>query len=140
MSRVVNTNSPGKRRHYHMRSCAELLRHLSQKQDIDAEACDMLGALVFSLQAIDDTLQEAIDAWEKRDYWMKAEQFRQEWAWVSANMDHLVAILREEDWATIPTVLARLFPHFQEITINKNMRSPDLWNGKYEKFQQEFVH
>ncbi len=139
MSRVVNTNSPGKRRHYHMRSCAELLRHLSQKQDIDTEARDMLAALVFSLQGIEDTLQEAIVAWEKRDYWMKAEQFRQDWSWVGMHQDQLIATLRDEEWRAIPGIMAQMFQRFQDITINKNMRSPDLWKGMHEKFQQEYV-
>ena len=33
MSRVINTDGPGKRRNQLMRTCAELLRRLSQKQE-----------------------------------------------------------------------------------------------------------
>lgn len=137
MSRVVNTNSPGKQRNYHMRSCAELLRHLSQKQSFDDEARDMLAALYFSLQGVENTLDNATDAWEKRDYWIKVEQFRQKWAWVESKIIELGAILRAEDWNRVPALITSLIPHFSDITINKLMRSSELWEGKYQQFLAE---
>jgi len=137
MSRVVNTNSPGKRRNQHMRSCAELLRRLSQKPAFDDESRDMLAALLFSLRGIDVSLEEAVAAWEKRDYWIKAEQFRQKWFWVQENVDELENLLRSEDWNQVPLKIMSLLPHFSEITINKFTRSPDLWDGMYQQFLEE---
>ena len=40
MARVINTNSPGKRRNAHMRTVAEILRHLGQKTTIDDSSKD----------------------------------------------------------------------------------------------------
>ena len=40
MGRVINTNSPGKRRSFHMRTIAEILRRLTQKPDVDDEVRD----------------------------------------------------------------------------------------------------
>lgn len=131
MSRVVNTNSPGKRRNYHMRSCAELLRHLSQKEGFDDESKDMLAAIVYALRGINETIDDAVEAWEKRDYWIKAERFRQEWDWVSSCYHDLHTTLREQQWQAVPQYMARLFPHFSGITINKFTRSEELWQGKY---------
>lgn len=136
MSRVVNTNSPGKRRNHHMRSCAELLRHLSQKQNVDDETRDMIAAMVFALAEIEKSIDDATDAWEKRDYWIKAEQFRERWAWVTRTQMALTMILHEEDWNNLPTQIVSVLPHFSEITVNKFTRSSDLWDGRYEAFKQ----
>ena len=79
MSRVINTNSPGKRRSAHMRTIAEILRRLSQQREVTTETRDMVAMLVFSLRAIDGTVEESVRAWEKRGYWKKADDFQQKW-------------------------------------------------------------
>jgi hypothetical protein len=86
-----------------MRSCAELLRHLSQKQKVDDETRDMIAAMVFALAEIEKSIDDATDVWEKRDYWIKAEQFRERWAWVTRTQMALTMILHEEDWNNLPT-------------------------------------
>lgn len=137
MSRVVNPDSQGKKRNQNMRSCAELLRHLSQKSTIDDEARNMLAAIVFALREIDDGLEESAAAWEKRDYWMKAEQFRQKWAWVGMTADELNGIIRAESWDKIPPLIVRLLPNFAEITITKLTRKSDLWDGQYQRLMDQ---
>jgi len=137
MSRVVNTNSPGKRRSYHMRSCAELVRRLSQKQTVDEEARDMLAALVYALRQMDSSLDEAVAAWEKRDYWVKAEKFRQKWYWVGAKADELASVLLSQDWNSVPQQIMSMVPLLADVTINKFTRTPTLWNGMYDRFLKE---
>jgi hypothetical protein len=74
MGRVVNTNNPGKIRSQLMRTSAELLRHLSQKTEVDDEVRDMVAQLVFCLRGIEEGIESSAEAWERRDYWLKAEQ------------------------------------------------------------------
>lgn len=138
MSRVVNTNNPGKRRSQNLRACAELLRHLSQKPEMDEEAKDMLAAMVFALREVEKSLDEAVVAWEKRDYWIKAEQFRQKWTWTGLSLDTLVAILKKEDWAALPMFMVKTLPYFADIKINRVTRQPSLWEGKYDLLSQEW--
>ena len=83
MARVINTNSPGKRRSAHMRTIAEILRRLSQQQAVNQETKDMVATLVFCLRAIDSTVEESLRAWEKRGYWKKSDDFQQRWWWAS---------------------------------------------------------
>jgi hypothetical protein len=137
MARVINNSTPGKRRNYHMRSCAELLRRLSQKEAMDDESRDMLAALVMSLRAIDDTIDEAITAWEKRDYWIKAEEFRERWRWAGNIADELTNLVLQENWQSLPGMMARLFPNFADIKINTYTRKETLWKGCYERFISE---
>lgn len=137
MGRVINTDSPGKRRNQLMRTSAELLRHLSQKNDIDDEAKDMLALLVFCLREISDGIDESTVAWEKRDYWVKAEEFRQRWNWTSALAAELHALIKAENWGQLPGVIVKLFPHFADIKVTKFTRKPSLWKGCYDRLQQE---
>jgi len=140
MSRVISTERPGKIRNQHRRTIAEALRRLSQKPQLDDEAKDLAALIVFSLHGIADTVDRTIDAWEKRDYWMKAERFREQWRWLEPTADELSAIIGgdgESRWDQLPAVLARLMPHFADIKIKQMTRKPALWQGAYEKFMQE---
>ncbi|MBN2471036.1 MAG: hypothetical protein JXN59_09950 [Anaerolineae bacterium] len=133
MSRVIHTDSTGKNRSRLMRTCAELLRHLSTKPALDEEARDMAACLVFSLREIDEGIDESASVWEKRDYWMKAEKLRQRWYWVSARADELNALILNEEWQRMPEMMVRLLPHFADVKITRLTRTPDVWEGAYAR-------
>jgi hypothetical protein len=138
MGRVINTNTPGKRRSYLMRTIAEIMRHLGQRQgDIDDEVRDMIAMVVYSLREIDDGIIESIQAWEKRGYWKKADKFQQEWMWAGQMAGKVEKMLRSADWDALPDVMMKLFPHFSDIEINKMTRKKSLWEGCYEKLMEE---
>lgn len=136
MSRVINTDSIGKQRNQLMRTAAELLRHLSQKPAIDAEAKDMLAALVITLKAVEDSVDEAMVAWENRNYWNKVEEFRMQWAWVGAGAARLEQTVRNAAWDQLPPQMIALMTHFADITITRFTRGADAWEGAYDKLMQ----
>lgn len=134
MGRVIQTNSSTTIRNRYRRTIAELLCHLVQKASIDEEgkeAQDMVATIVFSLMEIDATIKQAVAAWEKRDYWIKAERFQNDWQWVVNSAANLDDVLRHEAWDLIPDLLFDLLPYFADIQINKMTRKADVWNGRY---------
>jgi hypothetical protein len=133
MSRVINTDSTGKNRNRLMRLCAELLRHLGTKTTFDGETRDMLACLVFSLREIDRGIEESAAVWENRDYWIKAEQLRQRWSWVSLKADELNAMIRAEEWHRMPVLLVSLLPHFAEIKVTRLTHTSEDWEGAYQR-------
>ena len=137
MARVINTNSPGKRRKAHMRTIAEILRHLGQKTAIDDSSKDMVAAVIFNLRAIDATVLESIVAWEKRGYWKKADDFQQKWWWCSLSSAALEKLVRNDDWEQVPEAIFKLFPQFSDIKVNKLTRDPNNWIGLHSKLMQE---
>jgi hypothetical protein len=137
MSRVINTDSAGKKRNQNMRTGAELLRHLSQKTAIDAEVKDMVAHLIFCLREIDEGIDSSAQAWEKRDYWMKAEEFRQRWHWTGDLADDLQSMVFADEWHRLPEMMVRLLPRFSDIKINKLMRKSALWSGSYDRLMRE---
>jgi hypothetical protein len=134
---IINVNSPGKRRSQARRTIAEALRHLYSKRNPDAEAKDLAALIVFSLREIEQGVEESAAAWEKRDYFRKADQLRTEWAWAGKTAAALSKVLSAGWWEDLPDLLAHLLPHFQDVTVNKLTRSPELWQGCYARLLQD---
>lgn len=133
MSRVISTEGPGKVRQQHRRTIAEALRRLSQKRRLDDESKDLAALIVLSMHEIANTVDRTIDAWEKRDYFMKAERFREQWRWLEPAADQLSSVIYEGRWDELPAILARLMPHFADVTVKQLTRKPSLWQGAYDR-------
>ena len=133
MSRVINTNNPGKVRSANMRTIAEFLRLVGGKKEIDAEAKDILAALVFLMREIHGSAQVTVQAWEKRGYWMKADRFMREWEWSAEMAANLEDVIRNDAWDLIPRLLAELAPQTAGVQIKSMTRSPSSWRGAYQK-------
>lgn len=130
MGRVIHTgDTSAKRRHQHLRSCAEVLQLLAQRSHFDAEARDMVAFFVFNLRGIAQTIEESAQRWEHRGYWRKAESLRENWRWTTTAADELEQMIRQDRWEAIPSVLLRLIPHLQHITVASITRNADWWCG-----------
>ncbi len=133
MSRVIATQGPGRERQHQRRTIAEMLRRLVQKPELDGEARDLAAVIVFCLRAIEDTVDRATEAWENRNYYLRADQFRLQWAWAGQTADQLADTLRGERWDELPLILAQLLPHFADIRVLRMTRSPSVWQGAYAR-------
>jgi hypothetical protein len=134
MSRITHIDgTPTQQRNAIRRAIAEILRHLSEKKSIDVEAKDMLAFIVVGLRSMDTSIDQSASAWEKRDYYVKADQLRREWLWLPDTSKRLEQILRSDDWATAPIELAGLAARFSDIRISTFTKSPTLWQGAYKK-------
>jgi hypothetical protein len=140
LGRVINTNTPGKRRNAMMRTIAEILRRLGQQGgDVDDAVRDMVATIVYCLREIDESIFDTIKAWEKRGYWQKADKFQQEWLWAELSAKRLENMLKEDDWASLPEYMMKLFPHFSNIVVNKMTRKPSDWEGAFDKLMEELT-
>lgn len=133
MGRVIHTERPGKVRHRYRRTIAEMLRRLSQKPTFDDEAKDQAALIVLCLHGMADTVDQTRRAWEKRDYWMRAERFQRQWEWLDPMADALSGVLYDERWGQLPAVLAQLMPQFADITAKRMTRKSTSWQEAYER-------
>jgi len=133
LSRVIATESVGQERHRLRRTIAEALRRLARKQAFDDESLDLASLVVFSLRRLEEGVDQTASAWEKRNYYLKADRFRREWEWLDDTAYALESALLLGQHDRLPTVLASLFPKFGDITIGRYTRSPELWEGAYQK-------
>jgi hypothetical protein len=136
MSRVFRIDNPTTVRNRQMRSIAEMLRRLSQKPNLDAESKDLAAKITLLLWEITDGVEKSAQAWEKRDYWMKAERFMREWSWAAEIAANMEDVLRHEAFDLLPGLMAELFPRMAQIQIKKMTRKPDLWRGAYAELLQ----
>lgn len=139
MTRVITTQGPGKERQRLRRTVAEAMRRLSGKSALDDEARDLMALVVFCLRGIEDTVERAAAAWEKRNYYLKADRFRWEWAWAGQMADRLAVALRGQQWEELPLILAQLLPYFADIKVARMTRSPSLWQGVYARLLDDEV-
>jgi len=137
MSRIININNPSTIRSRNRRSIAEILRRLIQKPELDDEAKDMAAMLVFLLKEIYAGVEQSATAWEKRDYWMKAERFMRDWKWSIEMAADIDDVIRHEAWDLLPELLLMLVPHFEDIKIKKMTRKASLWRGAYGRLLEQ---
>ena len=137
MSRIINVDNPSKTRNRNRRTIAEILRRLSEKQDVDDETKDMLAVIVYSLREINEGVEQSARAWEKRDYWMKAERFLREWSWTAEMAANIEDVIRNEAWDLLPELIADLFPRFADIQVKTMTRDPDVWRGAFRQLLSE---
>jgi len=137
VSRITYADgTPNQQRNSLRRAIAEVLRRMSSKPSVDAEVKDMVAFIVFSLREIAASVDKSAAAWEKRDYYLKADAFRRDWAWVELAANRLHATLREERWADLPVELAQLTPRFADVRVTQLTRPTTLWQGCYKRLLQ----
>ena len=137
MSRVINTDGPGKRRNQWRRTVAEALRRLMTKPELDAEARDLAALVVFGLRGIAETIEETVEPWEKRNYYLKADRFRLDWEWSGQAAQRMAKTIKAGHWQELPPQFAELMPYFSDIRVAKFTRSPDVWRGAYRVLMRE---
>ena len=137
MSRITYADgAPNQQRHSLRRAIAEVLRRMSSKPSLDSEAKDMAAFIVFALREIAASVDKSAAAWEKRDYYLKADAFRRDWAWVEPAADKLHAAIRDERWADLLPALAQLAPQFADVRVTQLTRPASLWQGCYNRLVQ----
>jgi hypothetical protein len=126
----------GQQRHKLRRTIAEALRRLATKPVFDRESLDLSALIVFSLRRLEEGVEQTATAWEKRDYWLKADRFRREWEWIDQTVYELETALLLGPQDQVPEILATLFSRFGDITIGRYTRSSALWEGCYQRLQK----
>lgn len=135
MSRVINTNSVGKRRNQLLRAIVISIREMMKKAEIDDDAKDLAAFISMGLLAVHDSVEETVTPWEKRDYWVKADKFRMEWAWTERLGDKMLKATLSEDWAQVAGHLAEVGQKLTKVQVSERHRMGRPWVGAWRKLQ-----
>ncbi|MBK8615957.1 MAG: hypothetical protein IPN96_02355 [Anaerolineales bacterium] len=131
MSRVINPDSVGKERTRLTKSIVLCIRELAKQSQVTPEAKDQASYIALALQAISEGIEVSVVAWEKRDYWVKADKFRMEWMWAGQLADKMKAAVLGDDWATIAMLMPQIASKFGKIIVSDNHRLGKPWTGAY---------
>lgn len=132
MSRLINPDSVGKERTRLTKSIVLCIRELAKQSQVTPEAKDQAAFIALALQSISEGIEASVAAWEKRDYWVKADKFRMEWMWSGQYAAKLKDAVLSDDWATIATMLPTIAQKFNKIEIAPNHRLGTPWTNAYK--------
>lgn len=127
MSKIIHIDSPSKERLLLMRYGAITMRALAQQLVVDRQTPQLITFLIEILDRIMENINTSCAAWEKRDYWVKADRFRREWEWTRTSADALRVLSKNKTWDDLPLTLGKLVPRFVSISIPQKMMSEKPW-------------
>ena len=87
--------------------------------------------IALALQAISEGIDVSVVAWEKRDYWVKADKFRMEWMWAGHSAEKMKTAVLTDDWAAVATLMPQIAVKFNKIIVSDNHRLGKPWTGAY---------
>lgn len=131
MSRVINPDSAGKERTRLTKAIVLCIRELAKQSNVTPETKDMAAYIALALRSISAGIDISVAAWEKRDYWVKADKFRMEWMWAGQSADKMKAAVLGDDWATIAMLMPQIASRFSKIVVSDNHRLGKPWTGAY---------
>jgi len=136
MSRLINTEPPSKRRNKAAREIVLCIRTAASFQDQD-QLLDLMAHIASNLEIIEGSIEQSVTAWEKRNYWVKADRYRMKWEWVQPALKAVISYLESRGSAgDIPVeTLVEIAEELGGITISPNHRMGKPWTGAYSIWQ-----
>ena len=133
MGRVINPESAGKERTQLMRSIVLALRELMQQNSADRRTRDLAAYIALALKAIDETVETSVSAWEKRDYWLKADRYRMEWSWAGRLGENMSKGLMLDDWSAVAQTAAAVAEKVKGTHVPKRHNLGTVWEGAWDR-------
>ena len=131
MSRVINPDSVGKERTRLIKSIVLCIRGMAKMSEVNTEAKDMAAFIALALHSISEGIDVSVTAWEKRNYWVKADKFRMEWVWAGQSAEKMKTAVLHDDWAAIAMLMPQIASKLGNIVVSDNHRLGKPWTGAY---------
>ncbi|HMR98149.1 MAG TPA: hypothetical protein PKK96_17300 [Anaerolineales bacterium] len=133
MSRVINPDSVGKDRTRLSKAIVLAVRELAKQTEVTNEAKDLAAFISLALKTISEGIDSSVAAWEKRDYWVKADRFRMEWMWAGQYAEKMKVAIFTNDWSSVAMISAQVAQKFGKIVIAQNHRLGKPWVGAFKR-------
>lgn len=137
MGRVVRTENLSTERTRVMKAIAIALRELAKQPGFDTRTRDLAAFIVMALENVAESIEASVRPWEKRDYWVKADRFRMEWAWVQPLADKIKFALNNDDRGELAEAVVKLATRVKDIKVPARHRLGTPWDGAWEKLKAE---
>lgn len=104
---------------------------LSKSQPTEKERDDLIAFIILSLMEVEKTIALTTAPWEKREYWVKADQFRSEWKWVGEIKTKLMQSRTNSGWQNVHVEICRLESKIVSFEPSKRIEGKEFWKGAY---------
>jgi hypothetical protein len=135
MSRVINPDSAGKERNRLTKAIVISIRELAKQSDPGDEARDLAAFVALALETIAEGIDVSVAAWEKRNYWVKADRFRMDWAWAGQMGEKMKNAVIEDDWASVAMLSAQIAQKLHKVKVSEKHRMGRPWVGAWKKLE-----
>ncbi|NPV85173.1 MAG: hypothetical protein HPY45_04080 [Anaerolineae bacterium] len=133
MSRIIKTENGTAERNRLSRGIVLAIRELMQQSQPDEKSLDLASFIALSLLEIYNTIDKSAAAWEKRDYWIKADRFRREWEWTKVLGDSMHDAVLNQDWGTIAMNSVSIGQRLNRVKVGQRHRLGTPWVGAWKK-------
>ena len=133
MSRIINPESVGKERTQLTKGIMLAIRELAKQTDPGPESRDMAAFIALALVTISEGIDISVLAWEKRDYWVKADKFRMEWQWAALYAEKMRTAILTDDWAGVAQVMIQTAQKLNKVVVPAGHRLGRPWVGAYKR-------
>lgn len=137
LGRVINPDGVGKERTRLTRATVLAIRELMRQEDTDETTRDLAAFVALTLDAIYETIDVSVAAWEKRGYWVKADRFRMDWMWTDRLGRTLRTAVLEGDWPTVALTAAQVAEKLGHVKVPKRHGLGTPWVGAWEKLNED---
>ena len=135
MSRVINPESAGKDRTRLTKAIVLAMRELARQTAPGPESRDLAAFIALALQSIADGIDVSVAAWEKRDYWVKADKFRMEWMWAGMTAVKMKNAVLTDDWGAVAMLLPQIGGKLSKVEVSDNHRLGQPWVGAFKQLK-----
>lgn len=136
MGRVINPDGVGKERTRLTRAVVLALRELMRQSEPDKETRDLAAFIALALDAVSETIDTSVSAWEKRGYWIKADRFRMDWAWSEKYGREMKQAVLQDDWGKVALTAAQVTEKLKDVKVPQRHRLGTPWVGAWEKLKE----
>lgn len=136
MTRIIKINGVGKQRKKLTREVVLAIRELMRLEEVNTQTRELAAFIALNLEAIYQTIDLTVAAWEKRDYWVKADRFRMEWAWSGKLAGEMGEAIRKDDWQAVALISAKAAQKLNKVQVPQRHRLGEPWLGAWEEFKK----
>ena len=133
MSRMIKLDGSGKERTLLTRSVLRAIQELMRQTEVDDKTRDLASFIVLALEAIHQTIDQSVQAWENRGYWLKADRFRLEWEWAGLLADKMRQAIFTDDWDTVAVTAVKVSPRLEHVQLPKRQPQTEPRKGAWEQ-------
>lgn len=137
MGRVINPERPGKIRQRLLKVLVIALDEYKSLDGASVRTKDIAAFIALTLEAISQTAERTASAWEKRDYWIKADRFRNEWKWVSTYGNRMQAAVLDGNYPLVHAIATDILEFVNDIELPKRHRLGTPWIGAYQVLKKK---
>ncbi len=140
MSTITNRTSPLAERKQLLKIIATCLQEYEPIKDNIHEGEDILALIYLSLERIQLLIKQTLKAWEERNYWVKADQFKEEWTWVEGFIDQYYPELICGNRGQITRINSELSRICNDLRIKPSIKHDKPWKGAHQVLMAKLKH